>query len=222
MSPRAEVAPRKAPRRSHAERTAQTRARIMDAVVASVSEVGFPRTTASEIARRAGVTWGAVQHHFGGKEGILAAVLEDSFDRFAQRLSDIEVEGAPLERRVELFIDRAWEHFESPHFRSTFENLHHSAGAAPRRSLEGAVNQAAPGAANGWQAEMLLAWNRIWSAIFDDAHLSPRRRLTLQHYTISCLAGLAAVLRFESPPKRVLGDELALLKDTLARELRRA
>lgn len=205
MSAHRALAPRTAPRRTHAERTAETRERIMSAVVASVSEVGFNRTTASEIARRAGVTWGAVQHHFGGKEGILAAVLEDSFDRFAQRLSDIEVDGAPLERRVELFIDRAWEHFASPHFRSTFEILQHHAG----------------GSSNGWQAEMLVAWNRIWSTIFADAHLSRRRRVTLQHYTISCLAGLAAVLRFETPPRRMLGDELALLKDTLARELRR-
>lgn len=205
MSFRIQLAPRKAPRRTHAERTAETRERIMSAVVGSVSEVGFQRTTASEIVRRAGVTWGAVQHHFGGKQGILAAVLEDSFDRFAQRLSDLEVDGAPLERRVELFIDRAWEHFASPHFRSTFEILQHHAGESP----------------NGWQAEMLVAWNRIWSAIFDDAHLSRRRRLTLQHYTISCLSGLAAVLRFESPSKRVLDDELALLKDTLTRELRR-
>lgn len=205
MSPRAERAARKAPRRTHAERTAQTRARILGAVVASVSEVGFQRTTASEIARRAGVTWGAVQHHFGGKDGILAAVLEDSFARFAQRLEDLDVDGEPLERRVALFLDRAWEHFESPHFRSTFEILQHYAGASP----------------NGWQAEMLAAWNRIWSAIFEDAHFSRRRRVTLQHYTISCLAGLAAVLRFEAPPGRVLGDELALLEDTLVRELRR-
>lgn len=205
MSPRVERAPRKAPRRTHAERTAETRERIMGAVVASVSEVGFHRTTASEIARRAGVTWGAVQHHFGAKEGILAAVLEDSFERFAQRLADIDVEGTSLDRRVELFIDRAWEHFESPHFRSTFEILQHHAGESP----------------NGWQAEMLTAWNRIWSAIFDDTHLSRRRRVTLQHYTISCLAGLAAVLRFETPPRRMLGEELALLKDTLTRELRR-
>ena len=205
MSTRVERSPRKAPRRTHAERTAETRERIMSAVVASVSEGGFHRTTASEIARRAGVTWGAVQHHFGGKEGILAAVLEDSFARFAQRLSDIDVTGAPLEQRVELFIDRAWGHFESPHFRSTFEILQHDAGES----------------SNGWQAEMLVAWNRIWSAIFDDAHLSRRRRVTLQHYTISCLAGLAAVLRFETPPRRMLSDELALLKDTLTRELRR-
>jgi len=93
-------------RRTQAERTAETRTRILEAVVESITEVGFGRTTASEIARRAGVTWGAVQHHFGGKDGILDAVLEDSFDRFAQRLADIPLR-APLRERVSLFLARA-------------------------------------------------------------------------------------------------------------------
>ena len=73
-------------RRSHAERTAETRGRAMAAVV---------QTTAAEIARRAGVTWGAVPHHFGDKDGILKAVLEASFNRFAERLAGVP-DGASL------------------------------------------------------------------------------------------------------------------------------
>ncbi len=69
-------------RRSQAERTAETRGRIVGAVVESIREVGLQRTTAAEVSRRAGVTWGAVQHHFGGKDGMLEAVLEHSFDHF--------------------------------------------------------------------------------------------------------------------------------------------
>ena len=83
MSAKLRIAPPLRPRRSHSERTAKTRARVIAAVVESIDEVGFHRTTGSEIARRAGVTWGAVQHHFGGKDGMLAAVVEDSFNRFA-------------------------------------------------------------------------------------------------------------------------------------------
>ena len=69
-------------RRSQAQRTEETRGKIVGAVVESIHEVGLPRTTAAEVARRAGVTWGAVQHHFGGKSGMLDAVLEHSFDDF--------------------------------------------------------------------------------------------------------------------------------------------
>ena len=93
----------------------------MRAVVESISEVGFQKTTANEITRRAGVTWGAVQHHFGGKDGILEAVLEESFERFAARLAAVPIEGASLEQRVSAFVDIAWQHFGRHRWRYTLE-----------------------------------------------------------------------------------------------------
>jgi len=38
------------------------------------------------------VTWGAVQHQFGGKGGLFLAVVEDSFARFAARLHASELD----------------------------------------------------------------------------------------------------------------------------------
>lgn len=197
-------------RRSHAERTAETRARIVAAVVESIAEVGFQRTTATEIARRAGVTWGAVQHHYGGKDGILLAVLEDSFSRFAERLSGIPIEDASLEKRVGEFVDRAWEHFASPHYRCTFEillNLPEPEGPAPEWV---------------WQSRMFAAWNRIWDHLFADARLPRHRSVTLQEYAISVLSGMAAMQALGSSTPRVRQGQLDLLKDTLVRELERA
>jgi len=193
-------------RRSQAERTAETRARILAAVVESIGEVGFQRTTANEIARRAGVTWGAVQHHFGGKDGILRAVLEDSFERFAARLEGIPVEGTPLEKRIDLFVDRAWEHFSSDHYRSTFEILLHYTGLEePDPELH-------------WQDQMFQAWSRIWRRLFGDASGPRRRSIVLQRYTIGVLSGLASLQTFEGPVRRG-GAELELLKRALAREM---
>jgi AcrR family transcriptional regulator len=194
-------------RRSQAERTAETRAKIKAAVVESIAEVGFQRTTAAEIARRAGVTWGAVQHHFGDKHGILVAVLEDSFNRFAARLDDVAVEDTPLEERIALFVDRAWEHFGSAHFRSIFEILlgYPAEASDPPEEL--------------WQTGMLAAWNGIWRRFFGDRVLSRRRTLALQHYTISALSGLASMKMLEGQTAPVRAEELAYLKDTLRREL---
>ncbi len=195
-------------RRSQAERTAETRARILAAVVESIAEVGFPRTTANEIVRRAGVTWGAVQHHFGDKDGILMAVLEDSFERFAARLADVREE-APLEKRVCAFVDRAWEHFASDHYRSMFEILLQS--APDGREAEGI-----------WQRRMFRGWNRVWDGLFGDAGLPRRRSLTLQHYTIAVLSGLASLRILEGGIGRLQEAELGLLKATLVRELTRS
>jgi AcrR family transcriptional regulator len=201
-APRA-AASRLPARRTQAERTAQTRERILAAVVESIAEVGFGRTTANEIARRANVTWGAVQHHFGGKDGILEAVLADSFERFADRLADIPSDTA-IEQRVSLFVDRAWQHFRGPHYRSTLEILLH----LNPTSREG----------EGWQGGMVETLNRIWKRLFADRALSPRRVALLQRYAVSVLSGLSSLEMLDGRRHSRAG-ELALLEQTLLSEL---
>ncbi len=210
MSDQLEVPRTHRKRRSHAERTAETQGRIKSAVVEAISELGFHRTTAAEISRRAGVSWGAAQHHFGDKNGILTAVLVDSFNRFAERLSSTEVEDQSLAERVALFVDTAWEHFGSPHYRCTLEIL---------------LNMPAP----DWVSRelplrdaTLEAWSSIWGRFFGEADLSPRDQVAIQYYTISVLSGLAAMKRFEGPTVERRQTELRFLKETLVRELNRS
>jgi AcrR family transcriptional regulator len=191
-------------RRTQAERTAATRERILAAVVESIAEVGFQRTTASEIARRAGVTWGAVQHHFGAKHGILEAVLADSVGRLAERTSSIPAD-APLASRVERFVARAWEHFSSAHYRSMLEILLHLAPA----EREGAPD---------WQDGMERALDAIWRRVFPDAALPKARALALQRYTTCVLSGLASLAALDGRGTTRAG-ELQLLEETLRREL---
>jgi AcrR family transcriptional regulator len=193
-------------RRTQAERTAETRRRILDAVVESIAEVGFQRTTATEIAKRAGVTWGAVQHHFGAKGGILEAVLEDTFARLEAHLGDIPA-GAPLAQRVALFVERAWEHFSSPHFHSTFEILlHHGKGDGEEVPPH-------------WQERMFRDLDRVFERLFADTGLSRRERGTLHQYAVAELMGLAAIAMLDEPRPREA--QLALLERTLLRELSR-
>ncbi len=194
-------------RRTQAERTAETRARIMDAVVACIAEVGFGRTTAAEITRRAGVTWGAVQHHFGDKDGILRAVLEDSFARFRERVGELPGPDAPLDARVSAFVDGAWSHFGSTDYQSTFEIL---LQVERSREAEDLPN---------WQSGMTEAWTGIWNGVFADARLSPGRSLALQRYTISVLAGIAAIGMLGAPDRSGTAAQLDFLKDTLVRNL---
>jgi AcrR family transcriptional regulator len=197
------------PRRSHAERTAETRAKLIAAVVDSIAETGLARTTAPEIARRAGVTWGAVQHHFGGKDGMLVAVLDESFRRFAELMDSIPLEASSLEARAGLFVDRAWQHFSSPHYRSTYEILLHYLGRAERKS------------GGDWRERTFAGWNDIWQQLFADARIPRARHFVLQHYTISVLSGFASTLMLEGAENAIRPAELALLKETLARELSR-
>jgi AcrR family transcriptional regulator len=198
------VAPRA--RRTHAERTAATRARLIAAVVDAIADLGLQRATAVEISRRAGVTWGAVQHHFGGKEAMLVAVLEDSFDRFAERIEGLVEAEVSLPKRVKLFVEGAWEHFRSRHYRAANE------------ILVGYLGRLEPRAERSWQERMARAWDSIWTKVFADVAIPRRKMLLLQRYTVSVLSGLASMAtlaRTTSAP----AQELVLLEETLVREL---
>jgi AcrR family transcriptional regulator len=196
-------------RRSHAERRAETRMRILAAVVESIDDVGFQRTTGSEIARRAGVSWGAVQHHFRDKDGILVAVLERSFALFKERLEGAIDPEADLGERVDLFVERAWSHFSSPEYRSTFEIL---------RNLPDDLDRT-------WQADLLSQWLEVWSRYFPESPIaaSPAARgpaIELLYFTFSTLSGLASARMFDAAGGRLEASGLALLKATLERAFR--
>ncbi len=194
-------------RRSHAERSATTRAKILAAVVDVIARDGFQGLTAMQVAQRSGMTWGAVQHHFGGKDQLLLAVLEDSFERFAERLEHAPIAGTTLAERAAIFVDGAWEHFRSRHYRATFEILLSYLGRAEQQDV------------GNWRVEMSRAWDRVWSRIFADVKVPRKRSLMLQHFTVSTLSGLAATLMLQGDDADLPKGELDVLKATLEREL---
>ena len=63
-------------RRTQAERSAATRAAVVAAARALFAERGYAAVGTEEIVRRAGVTRGALYHHFAGKRELLEAVYE--------------------------------------------------------------------------------------------------------------------------------------------------
>jgi AcrR family transcriptional regulator len=64
-------------RRSQADRRAATRRALLDAARGLFAERGYHGTVAEEIVRRAGVTRGAMYHHFEDKRGLFRAVVEE-------------------------------------------------------------------------------------------------------------------------------------------------
>jgi AcrR family transcriptional regulator len=64
-------------RRTQSERRAQTRAALMAAGRTLFTEHGFAGAGREEIVERAGLTRGALYHHFASKEDLFAAVYEE-------------------------------------------------------------------------------------------------------------------------------------------------
>lgn len=69
------------PRRTQAERSAATRARVLDAAIECLQELGYARTSTTEIARRAGVSRGAQLHQFPTKVELVTSAVAHLFER---------------------------------------------------------------------------------------------------------------------------------------------
>lgn len=104
-------------RRSHAERSAHTRAQLLDAAAVLVREGGAQAASMFEVAKAAGVTPGAVQHHFGSKAELMLQLVE--------YLLRSDGEGGvawpdprwPLRRRAEALVQALWTTvYEAPRF----------------------------------------------------------------------------------------------------------
>lgn len=59
------------------ERKAATRARLIEAAGRVYAERGFAGATLDDVAEEAGLTKGAVYGHFGSKDGLLVAVMQE-------------------------------------------------------------------------------------------------------------------------------------------------
>lgn len=101
-------------RTPQAVRRERTRARVLDAAIECLAELGYAKTTTTEIARRAGVSRGAQLHHFPTKAELVAAAVERTFDqRAAQVLAAIADAPAGVDR-MQRAIDVMWAMYQGP------------------------------------------------------------------------------------------------------------
>lgn len=84
---------------------------VIDAAVSCILDCGFYRASTNEIARRAGVTWGVIQHYFGTREGLMLAVLQDGIRHFVEVVEDTHVEGNTAAERIQDLIDILLTHY---------------------------------------------------------------------------------------------------------------
>lgn len=87
-------------RRTHAEMTAETRTKLLAAARKAFAQQGYAQTSMNALCDAAGLTRGALYHHFGSKKALLEEVVYEL---------DGEI-GAHLERHYQTIGD-PWEAF---------------------------------------------------------------------------------------------------------------
>ena len=111
MTGRKRTVPRR-PITGRQERGDRTRDLLIDETVACIREEGFSAASARHIIERAGVSWGVIQHHFGDRDGLLTAVIEDAVDRL---IASLEVLSDPAAAtNTDDLVRATWEAFANP------------------------------------------------------------------------------------------------------------
>jgi AcrR family transcriptional regulator len=108
--------------RTQAERRAATRVALLDATVACLAEEGYANATTRRIAARAGVTPGALQHHFATRAELLGHARRHLGSTFAQDVLGSGLTEVPSIRlRTERFLDHMWGLLKGPLLQASVE-----------------------------------------------------------------------------------------------------
>lgn len=102
--------------RTQHERTEATRAALVEAALDLLDERGWAATTSVAVCERAGLTRGALVHHFGD----LPALLAEALDVHYHRLSDMAAEAGEPTSLAEL-VELSWHVVDHGRFKIVIE-----------------------------------------------------------------------------------------------------
>ncbi len=101
------------PRRSRTQMIEETRAKLLSSARLAFATNGYAQTSMDDFTAEAGLTRGALYHHFGSKEGLLVAVINQIEEEVGGRLQAVS-DAAPspwegFRRRCRTYLELALE-----------------------------------------------------------------------------------------------------------------
>ncbi|HKY91211.1 MAG TPA: TetR/AcrR family transcriptional regulator [Nevskiaceae bacterium] len=177
-----------APKGRQAAKSEAARKKILDAIVGLIKEGGYGNATASRIAERSGLTWGAVQHHFGDKEQVVGAVTNLAHEKMKVRMADPKLRTGSLADRASMFVDRMWEHYQDDVLLATLEILLATRG----------FHEQTP---EHWADRYKREHTATMREIFRDAKLTDAKLAELLDFIHCVLTGLTVERVFQRAPR---------------------
>ena len=92
-------------------RSEVTRRKIIDAAVELFNDVGYTNTGIGDVIERAGMTKGALYHHFDSKEALAVAVITEGSEILLKTFQGISRSAAPA---LESMMHGSWSLWNSP------------------------------------------------------------------------------------------------------------
>lgn len=168
-------------RRTQLERREETTRALIDATIYAINEYGLGGLRTNHVTSRAGVSWGAVQHIFGDKGGLLLAVAGEATDQLTKNLRASVKASDDLPTRLRTMIDLTWSIYRLPSYVAMVEIIRDS-----RR--DPALNKKILRA----QKSLTQDLRAVWQDVLADTGMPEERINRVRDMVTLTLSGLAS------------------------------
>jgi AcrR family transcriptional regulator len=169
----------KAVRRTQEERAAETRHRLLDATITLLLERGYSRITTADIASVAGVSRGALTHHFASKEEIVTRAVQHQLRKVTADLHTLadSLQGTSTDE----IVDYLWDMMAGGLFLVTLEYLPEARHNPDFKAQMIPVVK-----------EFHAALDAIWTRLSEYAGIEPARAQVMLNATMCLIRGMVA------------------------------
>ena len=144
-------------RRTQEQRSHETRLRLIEATLDALYERGYARVTISEIAARAGVSRGALMHHYATKEDLVTTAVEKLLEDATSQIRGFLDKVQSGQLTLDAFLDRLWQMYSGRLIFITIEHITEARHNEPlRASLVPVVRR--------FHAALDMAWREFFRA----------------------------------------------------------
>jgi len=178
-------------RRTQAERSGETRRRILDAAVQLLGERGYAGLRTTDVAEAAGVSKGAQTHHFPSKDDLVVAVVEHVFVRSSEQARIRARRAAGSDEAIKALIADAQEFFFSELFLIALD-----------LAIQGRLRQGGENTVAEISAATRLPVEARWRAALIDSGVPAEVADDLLWLTLSIVRGLAVRRLWQHDPPR--------------------
>ncbi|MCU1587124.1 MAG: Transcriptional regulator, TetR family [Frankiales bacterium] len=107
--------------RTQTERSAAMQKRLLDATVSALNEKGYGGTTTMEVQQRAGVSRGALLHHFASRTDLMVAAVEHLTRERIGAVVALAKSQAPTKGRTQWAVTVLWGTFQGALYAASLE-----------------------------------------------------------------------------------------------------
>lgn len=189
------------------DRSIDTRARLVQAAIRVLSELGYAGFSTMRVAKAAGVSRGALQYHFETREALLSAARVRLAEAMTEKLTISALNSMPLAARVDAIVGDYWEVIGSIEYVAALEiRLYERYNQTLRDLMAGAFHQ------------ISQTRDQSWIRIFSDSPLPTEELLQLRRFMLDVLRGVA-LRQLEGADPRSIQGAVKFLRETLVSKL---